>query len=128
MLADEIAQHLDDQVVTGGATGWVARTGRLTESQDQMVLVTGTSGEAPEAGGDMERPSFQVLVRGAVDGITGARAKADEILGELHRFIGSAGGKAYIGILAVGSPFTIAYDESERPLVATNYRTMRSRS
>ncbi len=128
MLADEIAQHLDDQAVTGGATGWEARTGRLTESQDQLVLVTETAGEAPEAGSDLERPGFQVLVRGAVDGVTAARAKADEILGQLHRFIGTAGGKPYVGVLATGQPFIVAWDDRKRPVLATNYRTMRSRS
>jgi hypothetical protein len=127
-LLGEIADYLDAQSLTGGATGWTAKTGRFSEESDQQVLVRATPGQTPEAWTDLEYPGFQIVTRGPVDDVVTAEAQADRVFGALHRVTpGTAlGGKVYAGLTALQSPYVMEWDTQNRPIVVQNFRALRS--
>ena len=138
-ILDEIATRLDDQGIasSSGDDGWVLTKSMLPDSsalQDKMVALIEVLGEAPDAYTELDRPHFQVLVRG--DPITTvsssyetARAKAEEIKIDLHAITpGSLSGRHYVGIWALHDPFLLEYDKSDRPVLVADYRAFRSRT
>lgn len=138
-ILDEIATRLDDQGIasSSGDDGWVLMKSMLPDSsalQDKMVALIEVLGEAPDAYTELDKPHFQVLVRG--DPITTvsssyeeARAKAEEIKIDLHAITpGSLSGRHYAGIWALQDPFLLEYDKSDRPVLQCDYRAFRSRT
>ena len=138
-LLDEIGTRLDDSGIasSSGDDGWVLMKSMLPDScalQDKIVALIETGGEAPDAYTELDRPHFQVLVRG--DPITTvsssyevASAKADEIKRDLHAITpGSLSGRHFVGIWALQDPFLLEYDSSDRPVLAINFRALRSRT
>lgn len=127
--AEEVRDYLDAAAVSGGATGWRASTGRMTESEDQQIVVTETPGLPAEAGdSDMAYPSLQVRVRGAPKDVASVRAKSEEVFDTLHAARGTIGGKVWAGILHESGPFLVEYDSKDRPVFAVNFRGFRDRS
>lgn len=138
-ILDEIATRLDDQGIasSSGDDGWVLMKSMLPDSsalQDKMVALIEVLGEAPDAYTELDRPHFQVLVRG--DPITTvssayeeARAKAEEIKIDLHAITpGSLSGRHFGGIWALQDPFLLEYDKSDRPVLQCDFRAFRSRT
>ena len=139
MILDEIGQRLDDQGIasSSGDDGWVLMKSMLPDSsalQDKMVALIEVLGEAPDGYTELDRPHFQVLVRG--DPITTvsssyetARAKAEEIKIDLHT-LGpvTLSGRYFPAIWALQDPFLLEYDKSDRPVLVTDYRAFRSRT
>lgn len=138
-ILDEIGDRLDSQGIasSSGDDGWVLTKSMLPDSsalQDKMVALIEVLGEAPDAYTELDRPHFQVLVRG--DPITTvsssyetARAKAEEIKVDLHAITpGSLSGRHYAGIWALQDPFLLEYDKSDRPVLQCDYRAFRSRT
>lgn len=127
MLLDEIGTYLTNQGVVGGATGWTLAKAYMPPSPDQVVALFETGGFAPELPVDLDRPTFQVRVRGTKMDYPGARAKIDQVVTELHKFQGTLSGVYYVMIAAMQSPMPLGYDENERPELAVNFRALRSR-
>ncbi len=138
-ILDEIATRLDDQGIasSSGDDGWVLVKSMLPDSsalQDKIVALIETPGEAPDAYTELDRPHFQVLVRG--DPITTvssayetARAKAEEIKIDLHT-LGpvTLSGRYFPAIWAMQDPFLLEYDQNDRPTFVMNVRAFRSRT
>lgn len=128
-LVEEVKAYLDAQGVTGGATGWQAKTGGFTPEQDRQVLITASPGAPPEAGTDLEYPNFQIMARAEAHEHVAVRAKMDEVMGLFQATSPTMGGKAYIGILATQSIASLLLvDENDRCIYVQNFRTFRSRS
>ena len=138
-ILDEIATRLDDQGIasSSGDDGWVLMKSMLPDSsalQDKMVALIEVLGEAPDAYTELDKPHFQVLVRG--DPITTvssayetARAKAEEIKVDLHT-LGpvTLSGRYFPAIWALHDPFLLEYDRSDRPVLSVDFRAFRSRT
>ena len=139
MLLDEIGTRLDDQGIasSSGDDGWVLMKSMLPDSsalQNKIVALIETPGEAPDAYTELDKPHFQVLVRGdsiatVSSAYSVASAKADEIKRDLHAITpGSLSGRHYAGIWALQDPFLLEMDKSDRPVLVINFRAFRSRT
>lgn len=138
-LLQEIGTELDYQGIasTSGADGWLLVKSMLPDSsalQDKIVALVETPGEPPDAYTELDKPHFQVIVRG--DPITTvssayevAAAKAKEIKRDLHR-IGPATlrGRYFPAMWAMQDPFLLEYDQNDRPTFVMNVRAYRSRT
>lgn len=138
-MLQEIGTELDYKGIasTSGADGWFLMKSMLPDSSalpDKVVALIETPGEPPDARNDLDKPHFQVLVRG--DSITTvssayeeASAKAKEIKRDLHR-IGPATlrGRYYPAMWVLQDPFLLEYDKSDRPTFVMNIRAFRSRT
>ena len=138
-LLDEIATRLDDQGIasSSGDDGWVLVKSMLPDSsalQDKLVAIIEVPGEAPSAYTELDRPHFQIQVRGdpfttVSSAYEEARAKAEEIKIDLHAITpGSLSGRHFPGIWALQDPFLLEYDKSDRPIIVTDFRAFRSRT
>ena len=139
MLLDEIGTRLDDSGIasSSGDDGWVLVKSMLPDSsalQNKVVALIETPGEAPDAYTELDKPHFQVLVRGdsiatVSSAYSVASAKADEIKRDLHAITpGSLSGRHYAGIWALQDPFLLEMDKSDRPVLVVNFRAFRSRT
>ena len=139
MLLDEIGNRLDDSGIasSSGDDGWVLMKSMLPDSsalQNKIVALIETPGEAPDAYTELDKPHFQVLVRGdsiatVSSAYSVASAKADEIKRDLHAITpGSLSGRHYAGIWALQDPFLLEMDKSDRPVLVINFRAFRSRT
>lgn len=142
-LLDEVAARLYTAGLASstGLNGWVLMKSQLPDSTalpDKLVAVIETVGYAPGARTEVDRPAFQVLVRGTAlqrgsSGYSEARAEAQSIKNDLHARTGALGTTAgstqyYVGIWAEQDPFLLEYDAQNRPVLACNFRAMRSRT
>lgn len=138
-LLQEVGTHLayDGLASSSGVDGWVLMKSLLPDSsalQDKIVALVETPGEPPDAYTEVDKPHFQVLVRG--DPITTvssayetASAKAKEIKRNLHRS-GPATfrGRYFPAMWSLQDPFLLEYDQNDRPTFVMNVRAYRSRT
>ena len=138
-LLDEIGTRLDDQGIasSSGDDGWVLMKSMLPDSsalQDKLVALIEVLGEPPDAYTELDKPHFQVLVRG--DPITQvsssyeeARAKAEEIKIDLHTLAPvTLSGRYYAALWVLQDPFLLEYDQNDRPVLSVDFRAFRSRT
>lgn len=124
-----------------GAGGWVLVKSQIPDSTalpDNLVAVIETAGFPPDARVEIDRPAFQVLVRGSAlqrgsSGYSEAKAQALSIKNDLHARgpgqLGTTGSTGYyVGVLAMQDPFLLEYDQQNRPIVACNFVAWRSRT
>ena len=139
MLLDEIATRLDDQGIasSSGDDGWVSVKSMLPDSgqlQDKLVAIIEVPGEPPDGYTELDKPHFQVLVRGdPINQVSSsyeeARAKAEEIKIDLHT-LGpvTLSGRYFPAIWALQDPFLREYDKNDRPILSIDFRAFRSRT
>ena len=139
MLLDEIGTRLDDSGIasSSGDDGWVLVKSMLPDSsalQNKIVALIETPGEAPDGYTELDKPHFQVLVRGdsiatVSSSYSVARAKIEAIKTDLHT-LGPAtlSGRHFPAIWALQDPFLLEMDSSDRPVLVINFRAFRSRT
>ena len=115
---------------SAGSTGWRLVARGLQPTPDRMVAVMETGGSQREsAKGDMDRPSFQLLLRDAEDGADEAlETKVAAAITALDSFDGVTGGWTYTDIRLQGEALDLGRDENQRPLKSLNFQALRSRS
>lgn len=137
MLLDEIGARLTAQSVastSAGSTGWrlVYRDLQPTPARQVCVVLTGglpQDGEAP-----IDRPTFQVMVRGSsADGSALAtEARVQRVVNALNLFDGTLTGssvpRVYVDIQKQGDTFYLGRDAHQRPLYSVNFLAVRSRT
>lgn len=127
----------DMLVAAGVGTRTVTADWRITQglameaSPDRTIHVKDTGGFAPDPKWQHDRPTVQVMVRGA-PGDTEyptAFAKAQAVKNALLGKPGTTvGGTRYIGIWMIGDINPIGADANGRPLFSLNFRLERSGS
>lgn len=132
-LLDEIAAKLiaDAVGVVGSTANWVVKKGRLFPSPDRQIVLTETGGLPNEGHKDnpLDRPTFQVRVRGPKGGYSTARTKMEAVRTSLHSvFNTSLSGRYYTHILAQSEPMGLPEDENGRPALVLNFLALRSRT
>lgn len=138
MLADELATLMVSQNVAGlpgstqaTVTGWTLAKGELPELPDRIVAIFETGGFPDELGltGDIERPTFQIRVRGSPKGYATARTKCDAIRTALHT-IGNENlaGRRFVHLLAATAPIALGQDANNRPGFSINGQAVRSQT
>lgn len=126
-VLDEMTTYLAAQGV--GTVGTDLFAGLLPDTPDACVALLETGGmpAAHTVGGGgagsavFERPSIQVICRGAKHDYAAARAKAGTAFTKLDGLANTTlSGTRYLSIFAAQPPFLIGRDENERPLVGFN--------
>ena len=137
MLLDEIGGVLSTGGVASSSGPFYLWLGQLPDSTvipDRAVAILETGGYAPEARAELDRPTFQVLTRGAAvtavsTAYEEARTKAEAVKTALHALApGTYSGRHYGGVWAEQDPIHLGLDDSDRPLFSQNFRAMRSRT
>lgn len=131
-LLEEIGNRLSSQGVgglTSTATWQIVFRGFIPSTKAQQIAIVPTGGfqqftqRAP-----IERPTFQLLIRGASTGSTGLEAKVDAAITALNFFDGTLTGRVYVDIQKQGEALFLGRDEEERPLYSVNFLAHRSRT
>lgn len=127
-LADEIAAALTTAGVVGGTSGWEVQRWHLQDTPDQVVVIYETGGDVPEERYALDRPGFQIRVRGLADDFRTPRQKLADVFNALHT--GEVAiGTSYVFVYGVQSgPIPMGMDEKRRPSFVINFRTMKART
>lgn len=130
-LLDEIGAQLTVAgVASSGAssTGWALRYRGLTPQPVRQVAVIPSGGFAQEGIAPIDRPTFQVLVRGSSDMGRDLEDKVDDVDSALNLVEGVVGGRVYVDIQRQGDKAFLGLDEHQCPLYSLNYLALRSRT
>jgi hypothetical protein len=130
-LVDEIGTRLTAASVGGlpGSTQtYTIYYRELTETPDKQIAIVPTGGSQQEHAEAVERPSFQVLVRGAANSSTDLEAKVNDVVDALNLWDGTISGRRYIDIQRSGDILYLGRDENQRPMYSVNFGTVRSRT
>lgn len=123
--ANDIATMLaNDGIATIGTDLFV---GREPDKTGQTITVFDTGADQPaEPKWGRDYFTVQVRVRGTPRDYDATWTKADTVKNRLHsRPAETIDGIVYAGVWALGDLIFLTYDESERPIVVGNYRTIR---
>ena len=130
VLLDDIGQALIDAGVvqaTSDAVDWFLFKGFMEDQPDRTVCLYETGGDAPDERLALDRPGFQVKVRGAAADYPAVRAKLQAIFTALHAQEGDIGGD-YVFVYATHSgAIPMGRDEKRRPSLAQNYIVLKAR-
>ena len=139
-LLDEVAAQLIAQgagVAAGSGADWTVFIGYLQDQPDRAICLYESPGEVPETNWLIDRPHFQVRVRGKADDYQAVRAQEQKCFLALQSQEAaltaaaqalSPPGPTWIYCMAIQSGvIPLGQDEKRRPSVARNYRTMRDR-
>ena len=127
---EDIRTRLADQSVgsTYGSTGdWLITLRGLTSTEDNNIGLMRTGGLPQEQNTDVDRPTFQVLVRGTADSSTELEDKVDDVVEALDKFQGVLNDTRYFDIQKQGDVFWLGPDEEHRPLYSLNFEVMKDR-
>jgi hypothetical protein len=123
-IAEGVAQILVDKgvgVLSGN--GWTIKVSQYVSTPDQLITINDTGGAPPNPKWRLDFPTFQVQVRGAVNGYAAAWQKMkdckDVLLGMDAQEVN---GDRWDGVLAMGDLVPLGYDEQNRPMLAMNFR------
>lgn len=136
-LLDEIGARLAIQGIASSSGEWQLFKSQLPDStaiQNRVVALIETAGEAGDDFTEIDRPHFQVIVRGdpvsqSSSSYTETRQKIADVKLDLHTLGPTLlSGRHYVGIWALQDPFLLQYDNSDRPNLVCNFRALRSRT
>ncbi len=140
MLLAEIAAYLVAQGVApaGSTADYVVSQGYVPPGPDRLITILETGGY-PNVGfstGTVDRPTFQVRVRGPawgtnVNGYTSARAKIETIRSTLEGVLSKSIGNpawTYVLIKSLHPPMDLGRDVNDRPNLVMNFQALRSRT
>lgn len=99
----------------------------MPDTPDQCVCVYDTGGFEPEANFNYERPTAQVMVRGAKGAYPTAFSLAQSIRDILHGTANyTINAARYIGIWCQSDILSLGYDKNHRPMLSVNFRIHRT--
>lgn len=137
VLVDEVLARLSSASVGGltSTASWrlVAREflpGTVNAStQAQQICVTPSGGYAQYTEVELDRPTFQVRIRGDSTGSTGLEQKVDAVIQALNlQGRQTLSGRVYLDIEKQGDVLWLGRDEADRPVYAVNFLAFRSRT
>lgn len=92
---------------------------------DFVITLYQTNGRDPDPKFAINYPSFQVRVRGTVDGYQAAYAKCRSIIDVLlgsQTIVNATTGDSIVGIYQTGDVIFLKYDDANRPVLVLNFR------
>ena len=132
MLLDEIATRLQSQGVgtTASTASWFVAKGFLPPTPDKCIALFETGGlpNDPHEAALVDRPTFQVRVRGDAYGYSTGRAKLGAARTALEVGNTTLSGRRFIHVVAQGEPVSLGQDENNRPSLVMNFTALRSRT
>lgn len=130
-LLDEIAARLIAQSVgvSGSTANWAVKKGWWSPSPDRAIAVFETGGKPNDQGqGLIDRPTFQVRVRGPKGGASTARTKMAAVRTALEGGPLTLSSRYYVQITADTEPISLGSDTNQRPEYVMNFTALRSRT
>lgn len=115
---------------SGTATGsvWPLRYRGLPPTPSRCVAVTLSGGFAPEGKAPLDRPTFQVLVRGSTsDGVT-LEQKVEAVSTALHARSTAFTTWTWVDVQRQGDALWLGWDDGQRPMYSVNFAALRSRT
>lgn len=124
---DDLGTALTTAGLVDGVSGWKLYLGFINDTPDKAVCIYELPGGAPEQAWSIDRPGFQIRVRGEADGYQAARAKWQAIFELLHDGDASVGA-SWVYLYATHSgPMSLGQDEKRRPHLGLRLAAMRNR-
>lgn len=131
MLLDEVGARLTAAGVAStaaGSTGWTLKYRGLSPSPSRQVAVSLTGGFQQEGQAPLNRPTFQVLVRGSSDDGAVLEAKVEALVNALNCQSTQMSGWVWVDCQLQGDVQNLGWDENQRPLYSANFAALRSRT
>lgn len=126
------AVDIKDILVTAGVavfaspTGWALAVSREPTTPNQVITVYDSGGTDPNPKFLLDHPAVQVRIRGNVNDYLGTYSKAqqvkDTLLGLQRQTVNTT---VYVGIWQIGDIQNLGFDDSNRPILVTNWRIAR---
>ena len=130
-LVDEAASILIAADV-GGAPGstetWTIWQRELQDMPDKSIAVIPTGGFQQENTAQMNRQTFQVLIRTSRDSSTGLEAKVKEVDDALGGYTGTVSSVQWRDTWKQGDELYLGRDGNQRPMYSLNYLVFRERT
>ena len=114
--------------VPGSTETWVIFQRELQDTPDTAIAVVPTGGMQQENTVQMNRQSFQVLIRGARDSSTGLEAKVKEVDVALGGYTGTVSSVQWRDTWKQGDELYLGRDGNHRPVYSLNYLVFRERT
>jgi len=136
-LPDEVASYLQTQGIapTGSTASWSIAKGYEVDSPDRLITILETGGfpndPRPAPDNTIDRPTFQLRVRGPANGYSTARATigaARLVLDQVNNMRIGPSSWYYLSIRAVHEPLSLGVDNQQRPTLVMNFAAIRSRT
>jgi hypothetical protein len=132
-LLDEVATYLVAQGVgsMGTTSAWRIFKGFGYPSTGRAIVLTETPApnQHGHSGATLDNKSFQVLVRGPVNGYSTGLAKGEAVRTALE-LIGNETmtGRYYPMVLLASGPIPLGQDENNQPRLSWNFLALRSKT
>ncbi len=108
--------------VFGASSGWGIFIAKEPEKPDSAVTIFTTGGPPPDPRYLLNYPSFQVRVRGNVNGYQEARTKIDACTDVLWGLPSQViNGDQWDGVTPIGDIVGLGYDSHNRPLMSFSF-------
>lgn len=99
----------------------------MPSAPDNCVCVYDTGGFEPDSNFTYERPTVQIMVRGAKGAYFSAHEQAQEIRDVLTATINhTINGARYIAIWCQSDVLSLGFDNNHRPMLSVNFRMHRT--
>lgn len=128
-MAVAVEEGIKDLLVTAGVgvfgslTDWGIFIGPEPTRPDTVITIREFQGAGPMAKWLVDFPAIQTMIRGAEGGYQAAKAKAGEVLDELHSIPSQdLNGDRWNSIIATSGPAYNGLDESDRPKFSINFK------
>lgn len=114
-----------------GSSGWSIHITKMPEFQSgitphTVIGIFDTGGQNPDAKFILDFPTLNILVRGPIGDYQSAANKQEEIKETLLGIPATVVNTTkYVGIWQVGSIIFVHWDESNRPVLSSNWRIAR---
>lgn len=113
---------------SAGSTGWRLCLRGLLESPDRCVGLLPTGGFQQDGIAPIDRPTAQVLVRGAKTDGAEVEAKMAAVCSALNLQSSALTGWTYVDLQKQGDVLWLGWDELQRPMYSVNFLALRSRT
>ena len=109
--------------VFGSQSGWGIFIGPEPTRPDTVISIREFAGAGPMAKFLIDFPAIQTMIRGAPGEYQAAKAKAGQVLDELHSIPSQdLNGDRWNSIIATSGPAYNGLDESNRPKFSVNFK------
>lgn len=131
MLLDEVGARLTAAGVcstNAGSTGWTLKYRGLSPSPARQMAVSLTGGFQQEGQAPINRPTFQVLVRGSSADGAGLETQVGRMVSALNCQSTLFSTWVWVDLQLQGDVQSLGWDENQRPLYSANFAALRSRT
>lgn len=124
--SEDIKDILVSSAVGVGAfnatSGWSVVISEMPDTPDTCILISDTGGLPANPRYSYEKPSVQILVRGAKEGYLSAYAKMEDIKDALNGLNNEEWNSTrYIQIIATSETIYLGRDDKQRPRFSINF-------